>query len=116
MRHYDVYKKRDGQEFILIGDIYADSFEDAKKQFAKDMTNGFYIDAGAIVSLSVEEDGVEVDGFYDFNGGTPEVDENGKYNPIEARDFLMVSKASIDAGFDYWNEDVFTWELRDKEA
>ena len=38
MNYYKVEKKRDGQDWKPFNEIYASSFEEAKKQFAKDMT------------------------------------------------------------------------------
>ena len=33
-KEYPIYKKRDGQSFEYVSYIFADSFDDAKKQFA----------------------------------------------------------------------------------
>lgn len=114
MKNYPIYKKRDGQSFNEVAVIYADSFEAAKKQFAKQMTDDNWEKSNDIVWLDKERDGVKVSGWYDFNGGRPvfyEVDE--KYDADEAEDYLMVSETDILAGFDRWSEDVYTWELRE---
>ena len=38
MKNFNIYKKRDGQHWKLVSYIYADNFEDAKKEFANNMT------------------------------------------------------------------------------
>jgi hypothetical protein len=64
-----------------------------------------------IIWLS-KEDGVAIEGWYDFNGGTPTYYEETESYGHEVNDFLLVSKEDIDKGFDTWSEDVYTWELR----
>ena len=105
MKNYPIYKKRDGQSFNEVAVIYADSFADAKKQFAKQMTDDNHYKSNDVVWMDQKTDGVKVSGWYDFNGGRPLDDE--------AEDYLMVSESDILDGFDSWSEDVYTWELRE---
>jgi hypothetical protein len=113
-QEYPIYKKRDGQIFNYVSYIYADNFEDAKKQFAKRMTDDNHNLSNDIVWLDKETDGVDCTGWYDFNGGYPTRDEKtDKYDADEAADYLFCSEESINEGFDSWNEDVYTWELRE---
>jgi hypothetical protein len=114
LKEYPIFKKRDGQDYKEIGYIYTDTFENAKKQFAKQMTNDNHNLSNNIVWLDAEDDGVDETGWYDFNGGCPaRCEETEKFDADEAADFLMVSKKVIDEGFDSWSEDVYTWELRE---
>lgn len=114
MKTYNIYKKRDGQSFKIFGEIYADSFEAAKKQFALNMTQDNHKLSNNVVWLSKEEDGVNETGWYSFNGNIPTYnEETEKYDANEAADCLLVSEADINEGFDTWTEDVYTWELRD---
>jgi len=96
-KEYPIYKKRNGQSFEYVSYIYADSFDDAKKQFAENMTKDNWEQSNNIVWLTKVDDSVEVTGWYDLN-----------YDPKE----LFCSEESIKEGFDSWSEDVYTWELR----
>jgi hypothetical protein len=115
MKDYKIYKRRDGQGFEFFGSIYADGLKEAKKIFARRMTEDNWNQSNNIQWLDSEEDGVEETGWYDFSGGTPSYNEDTeKYNVEEARDFLLVSEKDIEKGFDCWREDVYTYELRKK--
>ena len=114
MKTFNIYKKRDGQSFKQVSSIYADTFEEAQKEFAHNMTKDNHNQSNNIVWLDAETDGVNVTGFYDFNGGCATfVDETEKYDANEAADFLFVSEEAIKAGFSSWSEDVYTWEIRE---
>lgn len=114
MKTYNIYKKRDGQSFKEVSSIYADNFEEAKKQFAKQMTDDNHNQSNNVRWLDKDQDGVKETGWYDFNGGSPLFNEDTeKYDADEAEDFLMVTEEAINAGFDTWNEDVYTWEVRE---
>lgn len=114
MKYFNIYKKRDGQSFKMIGSIYADTFEEAKKQFAKQMTDDNNNQSNNVQWLDKKQDGVKETGWYDFNFGNPAFnEETEKYNADEAERLLLVSEETINAGFSTWNEDVYTWELRE---
>lgn len=114
MGTFNIYKKRDGQSFNLATYIYATDFNEAKKMFALMMTDDNHSKSNNIVWLDKEQDGVNETGWYDFNGGVPTYnEETEKYDADEAADYLFCSEESINNGFDYWNEDVYTWELRE---
>lgn len=114
-KHYPIYKKRDGQSFELVSTIYQDSWKNAKKEFAENMTKDNWELSNNVQWLDKDEDGVFETGWYDFNAGSPLWDEEKeKYDPNEAEDFLMVTEKDINKGFSNWNEDVYTWELRKK--
>lgn len=114
MNTYNIYKKRDGQSFKKVSSIYTDSFDEACKIFAKQMTDDNWNLSNNIQWLSKEEDGVKETGWYDFNGGYPLFyEKTEKYNAEEAKDFLMISEEAINEGFSSWNEDVYTWEIRE---
>jgi hypothetical protein len=113
-REYPIYKKRDGQSYEQVSYVYSDSFEDAKKQFAKRMTEDNHNLSNDIQWLDKETDGVNETGWYDFSGGYPTRDERTeKYEADEAVAYLFCSEEAIDEGFDSWNEDVYTWEIKD---
>lgn len=113
MKTYKIYKKRLGQNFQEVGEIYTDGWIKAKKQFARQMTDDNHNLSNNIQWLDRKEDGVNESGWYDFNGGTPLYNEDlEKYDADEAKDFLMVSEKEINKGFDFWSEDVHVWELR----
>lgn len=115
MKTYTIFKKRDGQSFKPIGEIYATDFRDAKKQFAKQMTDDNWNQSNNVQWLDKKQDGVFETGWYDFNGGIPLFDEETeKYDPKEAQDFLMVSEKDILKGFSRWSEDVYTWAIDPK--
>lgn len=116
MKTYTIFKKRDGQSWKEVGEIRGCSnFREAKKQFAKQMTNDNWNHSNNVQWLTKELDGVFITGWYDFNGFSPVYDENTeKYDPIEARDILLVSENDILKGFSRWNEDVYTWAIDPK--
>lgn len=94
MATYNIYKKRDGKDWKLVGNYFSDSFENAKIEFAKncynDLLNGKHGDN--FVELSVEEDGVEVDGIY-YEGE------------------LLFPKSNLIEGIESFSEDVYTWKI-----
>ena len=113
MKNYPIYKKRDGQDYKLVDDIYQDSWTNAKKEFAENMTKDNWNQSNNIQWLDKDEDGVKETGWYDFGGGSPLYnEETEKYDADEAEDFLLVTEEDIKAGFDTWSEDVYSWELR----
>ena len=115
MKTYNIYKKRDGQSFKVIGDIYASNFKQAKQIFATQMTEENWSLSNNIQWLDKEEDGVNETGWYDFNAGIPaKFEDTEKYDAKEAEDFLLISEKDVLKGFSRWNEDVYTWAI-DKE-
>jgi hypothetical protein len=97
MRNFNLYKKRDGQDWKLIGDYSCLSFDDAKKEFARRcwdaLLQGQHGDN--FIELSAEDDGVEEDGIY--------------YNNA-----LFMAKSCLKDGIEYFYEDVYAWEIRDE--
>lgn len=95
MKNFNVYRKRDGQEWKQIGEYFCANFEEAKKEFAKncwnDLLNGKHGDN--FIELSTEADGVETDGIY-YDGE------------------LFFNKANLETGIDFFSEDVYSWEIR----
>lgn len=95
MENFNVYKKRNGQEWKQIGQYFCANFEEAKKEFAQncwnDLLNGKHGDN--FIELSTEADGVETDGIY--------------YN-----EELFFDKANLETGIDFFSEDVYCWEIR----
>ena len=95
MKNFNVYKKRDGQDWKQIGQYFCANFEEAKKEFAQncwnDLLNGKHGDN--FIELSTEDDGVETDGIY--------------YN-----EELFFDKANLETGIDFFSEDVYLWEIR----
>lgn len=116
MKHYTIFKKRDGQDFKAAGEIRGvKNFTEAKKQFAKQMTDDNWNLSNNIQWLDKEQDGVFETGWYDFNAGRPLYnEETEKYDAEEAADLLMVSEEDILKGFDTWSEDVYTWAINSK--
>ena len=118
MKNYNVYKKRDGQDYKLVGEIYASNFDAAKKKFASNMTDCNHSLSNDIIQLSKEEDGVDVSGWYDLSGSVLVDMENPHDKDDTITDYknsemeLVCSNYDINEGFDYWSEDVYTWELR----
>lgn len=122
-KEYPIYKKRDGQSFKYVSYIYAESFDDAKKQFSHDMTKGNWEQSNEIVWLDKEEDGVEQTGWYDLDSSIfgfthPDNGDETEGDPIfkvgeGAIMELFCSEESIREGFDSWSEDTYTWELRE---
>jgi hypothetical protein len=99
MKAIKIFKKRDGQNFKEIGEMWGcETFEEAKIEFAKrcynDLLNGKHGDN--FIELSKEEDGVEEDGIYD----------NGQ---------LFFSKKDLKNGIERFSEDVYHWEIRQIE-
>ena len=119
MSTYSIYKKRDGQSFEFWTDIYASNFDEAKKQFAEMMTNDNWEKSNNTVWLDKEEDGVDETGWYDLDGSVVVLKEDPEDDFYKIADYansemyLFCSEKEIEEGFDYWNEDVYTWELRD---
>ena len=95
MKNFNVYKKRNGQDWKEIGQYFCTNFEEAKKEFAQncwnDLLNGKHGDN--FIELSTEADGVETDGIY--------------YN-----EELFFDKANLETGIDFFSEDVYSWEIR----
>lgn len=115
MNTYNIYKKRDGQAFKLVGDIYASNFDEAKKEFALNMTKDNWNKSNDICWLDQENDGVET-GWYDMNASCLVYKEDGTINEEESELEIFCLEQDINQGFDAWTEDVYTWELRDVEA
>lgn len=119
MNYYKVEKKRDGQNWKPFNEIYASSFEEAKKQFAKDMTQDNWNKSNNIQWVK-DTEGVKKTGWYDFNAinrhSEPTVwnEETEKWE--NADDLLLVSEEQINEGFDFWSEDVYQWRLLDLET
>ena len=111
-KEYPIYKKRDGQCFNYVSYIFAESFEEAKRQFAKNMTKDNWEQSNNIVWLDKEIDGVEKTGWYDLDSSVLHGNEDGEINYSESKMELFCSEESINEGFDSWSEDVWTWELR----
>lgn len=112
-REYPIFKKRDGQGYKQVSYIYADSFDAAKKEFAKNMTNDNWEKSNNIVWLDKENDGVEQTGWYDLDCSVLHGNDEGEINYSESKMELFCSEEAINEGFDSWNEDVYTWELRE---
>lgn len=105
---YPIYKKRDGQDWKLETTIYASSFDEAKKEFAKLMTDKNWSVSNNVVWLNPNDEDnqykIREEGWYDLDS----TDRNG--NPE-----LIKSKEDIEQGFDSFSEDVYSWELREVE-
>lgn len=113
MNYYKVEKKRGGQNWKPFNEIYASSFEEAKKQFAKDMTQDNWNKSNNIQWVK-DTEGVKKTGWYDLNIGKPIWnEETEKWE--NADDLLLVSEEQINEGFDFWSEDVYSWRLLDVE-
>ena len=95
MNIYNIYKKRDGQHFKLIGEYYEENFNDAKKQFAlncwNDLLQGVHGDN--YIERTTDEQGVEENGIYYYNE-------------------LFFPATNLETGIEYFSEDVYTWMLR----
>ena len=114
MNYYKVEKKRDGQNWKPFNEIFASSFDEAKKQFAKDMTEDNWNKSNNIVWLNAGH-GVKVSGWYDLNSGKAVYDEETE--SWESTDeCLLVSEEQINEGFDFWSEDVYSWRVLDLET
>lgn len=122
-KEYPIYKKRDGQSYVKVSYVFSDSFDDAKKQFAKQMTDDNHELSNNIVWLDKENDNVPETGWYDLdaslfgfthpdNGDETEGEPDYK-NALYLE--LFCSEQAINEGFDNWSEDVYTWELRQEE-
>jgi hypothetical protein len=111
--HYPIFRKRDGQSFKEVGSIYATSFDEAKKEFAQNMTNDNWEKSNNIVWLTELEDGVEQTGWYDLDCCRVLCNEDGDADYSISSMELFCSEDAINEGFDSWSEDVYTWELRE---
>ncbi len=96
MQTYNMYEKKAGQSFKLIGKIRSSSFKEAQKEWAKicynDLLNGIYGDN--YIELSKITDNVKEDGVY-YNGE------------------LFMPNSDLHEGIETFREDVYTWEIRD---
>ena len=119
MKTYNIYKKRDGQSFESWSEIYAENFDAAKKEFAKKMTNDNWEKSNNIVWLDKKEDGVKETGWYVLDGSVIVKKQDPEDKDYEINDYansemcLFCSEKSIQEGFSYWNEDVYTWIMKD---
>ena len=119
-KEFPIYKKRDGQSWSYTSYIYSDTFENAKKEFAKNMTKDNFELSNNIVWLDKELDGVKETGFYDldcsmFGFFGEDSDKEGEPNFADGIMELFCSEEAINEGFDGWSEDVHSWELRNVE-
>lgn len=113
MNYYKVEKKRDGQNWKPFNEIYASSFDEAKKQFAKDMTQDNWNKSNNIQWVK-DTEGVKKTGWYDFNVCNAYYnEETEKYEGAD--DLLLVSEEQINEGFDFWSEDVYCYRVLDIE-
>jgi hypothetical protein len=108
MKTFDIFKKRDGQGFKVESSIFASDFEEAKKIFAKNMTNDNWEKSNNIVWLKKEEDGVPATGWYDLNASILTEGEEGETDYAASQLELFCSEESIEVGFDSWSEDCYT--------
>lgn len=116
-KEYPIYKKRDGQDWNKINTIYANGFIEAKKKFAKMMTDDNHSKSNNIVWLvGIDSEGKQQaeTGFYDMDSSYLVLNEDETINYQESKLELFCSEKSINRGFAYWNEDVYSWELRKK--
>lgn len=101
MKTFNIYKKRDGQSFEKIGSYNCVDFDSAKKEFAKnvfeDLLNSKHGDNFIYHSKHSA-----------LEGGVNYFTEEGIYYNSE----LFLSDASVSEGFESFNEDVYTWEIR----
>lgn len=113
MKNYPIYKKRDGQEYKETGNIYASSFAEAKKEWAKMVANSMHNECWLTYLDKSEFDkkGFET-GFY-FNERLV-FNENETVNTEASYIECFLSKKAIDKGLSFFNEDVYSWELRKK--
>lgn len=104
MKYFNVYKKRDGQTWQKFNEIYATDFKEAQQIFAKQMTDDNWEKSNDINWLDPSEEHYSITeaGWYNLNS----IDKHG--NPE-----LFCSEKAIKEGFSYWNEDVYSWEIRD---
>jgi hypothetical protein len=115
-REFPIYKKRDGQSFERVSYIYSDSFENAKKEFAVNMTKDNYHLSNNIQWLDKDTDKVPVTGWYDLDYSSFDYDAEGNPDYTNATHLeLICSEDAINEGFDNWSEDVYTWELREED-
>ena len=108
MKEYPIYKKRDGQSFKYESCIYSDSFKNAKKEFAKNISKSLQNECWLTY---LNEDDIKNPGFY-VNDSLEWNNECININESHLECFL--TQKNIDNGFDSFNEDVYTWELRKK--
>jgi len=92
MKDYQIQKKRDGQSWEDNGTIYEANFQKAKIEFAKRMTDKFREGTDNVVW----REGNEGTGFYLY-------------------DDLIVSKSDIEAGIDFFTDDVWSFQLLNRE-
>ncbi|MBE7649258.1 hypothetical protein [Tenacibaculum finnmarkense] len=87
LQDFNIYKMRAGQGYKLVGSVYTDTFDNAKKEFASncynDLLNGKHGD-----NFIEEEEGVFCEGE------------------------LFFDKEDLKEGITSFTEDVYTWELR----
>jgi len=121
MKKFIVFKQREGESALRDYVIHALTHDDAKKQFAQKMLDCNHYLSNDIVQLSVDEDGVPTDGWYDLQASiivkSPDPNSPGSYlHDYRKSDMhLHCSQESIDEGFSFWQHDVYTWTLSDKE-
>lgn len=100
MKNFNVYKKRDGQDWKQIGQYFCSNFEEAKKEFAKncwnDLLNGKHGDNFNLFTKSDKDE-------FDF------VTEDGIYDGTE----LFFPKTNLETGIDFFSEDVYCLEIRE---
>ena len=110
---YPIYKMRDGQSFKESGSIYADGFIDAKKQWAKIVSNDLHKECwlSYLNADDFDKKGIEA-GFY-LNDSLV-WNENETINVELSNVECFLSQKAIDKGFSSFSEDVYTWELRKK--
>jgi hypothetical protein len=109
-KNYPIYKKRDGQTFKKIGEIYQDGFIAAKKEFSKNCANDLQNECW-LTYLNDEELSKKHDAGFYVNDCLV-YNEDGNVN-LEHSDLeCFLSQKDIDKGFTSFSEDVYTWELR----
>ena len=99
MKNFNVYKKRNGQDWKQIGQYFCTNFEEAKKEFAQncwnDLLNGKHGDNFNLFTKSDKDE-------FDF------ITEDGIYDGTE----LFFPKTDLETGIDFFSEDVYCWEIR----
>lgn len=112
MENYNILKKRDGQDWKIVNSIFASDFTEAKKIFAKNMTHDNHNKSNNIVWLD-KSMGVNLTGWYDLDASNIVANDSNEVDYSKSEMELFCSEDSINEGFDFWSEDVYSYKIQD---
>lgn len=102
MKTFTIEKKRDGQDWKWFGNIYADNFSEAKKEFAKTCKDNLIRGVHGDNFNHHDEDSIK-----EIEGDTSWFEGAGVYY----ENVMFLSDADVEDGIETFQEDVYSYRV-----